>query len=40
MRYASFRRNSKQREQDPAHPPIRGRNQHSGLIILPDDAVA
>lgn len=40
MRYTSFRRNSKQREHNPAHPPISGRNQHSGLIILPDDATA
>ncbi|CAJ0999011.1 polyphenol oxidase family protein [Sodalis praecaptivus] len=36
MRYTSFRRNSKQRERDPTHPTISGRNQHSGLIILPD----
>lgn len=33
--YTSYRRNSKKRALDPAYPTISGRNQHSGLIILP-----
>jgi len=32
--YTSYRRNSHQREKDPAHPGISGRNQQSGIIIL------
>ncbi|WP_074013603.1 peptidoglycan editing factor PgeF [Candidatus Sodalis sp. SoCistrobi] len=40
LRYTSFRRNSQQRERDPTHPSISGRNQHSGLVILPDNAAA
>ncbi|MDV5139992.1 laccase domain-containing protein [Chimaeribacter arupi] len=33
--FTSYRRNSHRRAVDPAHPGIRGRNQHSGLVILP-----
>ncbi|WP_413739379.1 peptidoglycan editing factor PgeF [Sodalis sp. RH14] len=33
--YTSFRRNSVKRAIDPAYPTISGRNQHSGLVILP-----
>ncbi|QLK61682.1 peptidoglycan editing factor PgeF [Enterobacteriaceae bacterium Kacie_13] len=32
--YTSFRRNCHQREKDPSHPGISGRNQQSGIIIL------
>lgn len=35
FRYTSFRRNSQQREKDPGRPTISGRNQHSGLIMVP-----
>ncbi|ANI31813.1 polyphenol oxidoreductase [Yersinia entomophaga] len=35
FKYTSFRRNSQQRAIDPTHPGISGRNQYSGLIILP-----
>lgn len=34
-KYTSFRRNSLQRALDPTHPGISGRNQQSGIIILP-----
>lgn len=34
--YTSFRRNSLRRAVDPGYPTISGRNQHSGLVILPD----
>lgn len=34
--YTSFRRNSHQRVKNPVHPGISGRNQQSGIIILPD----
>jgi copper oxidase (laccase) domain-containing protein len=33
--FTSYRRNSHRRAVDPAHPGIRGRNQHSGLVIIP-----
>ena len=33
--FTSFRRNSHRQAADPAHPGIRGRNQYSGLMILP-----
>lgn len=33
--FTSYRRNSHRRAADPAHPGIKGRNQHSGLVILP-----
>ncbi|TCV99991.1 polyphenol oxidase family protein [Biostraticola tofi] len=33
--YTSFRRNSKKRATDRSYPSIKGRNQHSGLIMLP-----
>ncbi len=35
-KYSSFRRNSLKRVQDPSVPGISGRNQQSGIIILPD----
>lgn len=35
FRYTSFRRNAHRREREPEHPGIKGRNQYSGLIILP-----
>lgn len=35
-KYTSFRRNSLRRLQDPSIPGIKGRNQQSGIIILPD----
>lgn len=35
FKYASFRRTSQQQAIDPTHPSIKGRNQYSGLIILP-----
>ncbi|MFW5402361.1 peptidoglycan editing factor PgeF [Yersinia sp. 1252 StPb PI] len=35
FKYTSFRRTSQQQAIDPTHPGIKGRNQHSGLIILP-----
>jgi len=35
FRYTSFRRNSRRRAIDPSYPTISGRNQHSGLVILP-----
>lgn len=35
FRFTSFRRNAHRRERDPSHPGIKGRNQYSGLIILP-----
>lgn len=35
FKYTSFRRNSHQRAKDPSHPGISGRNQQSGIIILP-----
>ncbi len=35
FKYTSFRRNSRKRAIDPDYPTISGRNQHSGLIILP-----
>ncbi len=35
FRYTSFRRNTHRRERDPSHPGIKGRNQYSGLVILP-----
>ncbi|MGC6386607.1 polyphenol oxidase family protein [Ewingella sp. S1.OA.A_B6] len=35
-KYTSFRRNSHQRAKDPSHPNISGRNQQSGIIIIPD----
>ncbi|WP_369788488.1 polyphenol oxidase family protein [Rouxiella sp. WC2420] len=35
-KYTSFRRNSLKRAQDPSIPGISGRNQQSGIIILPD----
>lgn len=35
FKYTSFRRNSHQRLKDPTHPDISGRNQQSGIIILP-----
>ncbi|MEG3135568.1 polyphenol oxidase family protein [Rouxiella sp. T17] len=35
-KYTSFRRNSLKRLQDPSLPGIKGRNQQSGIIILPD----
>ncbi|WP_423731238.1 polyphenol oxidase family protein [Hafnia paralvei] len=35
FRYTSFRRNAHRREKEPEHPGIKGRNQYSGLIILP-----
>lgn len=34
-KYTSFRRNSHQRSKDPSHPGISGRNQQSGIIIIP-----
>lgn len=34
-KYTSFRRNSHQRAKDPSHPGISGRNQQSGIIIIP-----
>ncbi|TPG62717.1 polyphenol oxidase family protein [Ewingella americana] len=34
-KYTSFRRNSHQRAENPAHPGISGRNQQSGIIIIP-----
>ncbi len=36
FKYTSFRRNSHQRTIDPAHPGISGRNQQSGIIIIPN----
>jgi len=36
FKYTSFRRNSLQRAVDPSKPGISGRNQQSGIIILPD----
>ncbi|MGY2913031.1 polyphenol oxidase [Ewingella americana] len=36
FKYTSFRRNSHQRAKDPTHPGISGRNQQSGIIILPE----
>ncbi|CNH97115.1 peptidoglycan editing factor PgeF [Yersinia pekkanenii] len=35
FKYTSFRRTSQQQAIDPTHPGIKGRNQYSGLIILP-----
>ncbi|WP_145493359.1 peptidoglycan editing factor PgeF [Yersinia aleksiciae] len=35
FKYTSFRRTSQQQVIDPIHPGIKGRNQYSGLIILP-----
>ncbi|WP_174847442.1 peptidoglycan editing factor PgeF [Yersinia artesiana] len=35
FKYTSFRRTSLQQAIDPTHPGIKGRNQYSGLIILP-----
>lgn len=35
FKYTSFRRTSQQQAIDPSHPGIKGRNQYSGLIILP-----
>ncbi|MGE4799185.1 peptidoglycan editing factor PgeF [Yersinia hibernica] len=35
FKYTSFRRTSQQQVIDPSHPGIKGRNQYSGLIILP-----
>ncbi|QHB32372.1 peptidoglycan editing factor PgeF [Yersinia canariae] len=35
FKYTSFRRTSQQQAIDPTHPSIKGRNQYSGLIILP-----
>lgn len=34
-KYTSFRRNSHQRAKDPSHPGISGKNQQSGIIIVP-----
>ncbi|MBF6636505.1 polyphenol oxidase family protein [Rouxiella silvae] len=36
FKYTSFRRNSLQRAVDPSLPGISGRNQQSGIVILPD----
>ncbi|MFC0225610.1 polyphenol oxidase family protein [Serratia aquatilis] len=33
FKYTSYRRNSHRRKQDPSHPSIKGRNQHSGIVI-------
>lgn len=35
FKYTSFRRTSQQQAIDPTHPGIKGRNQYSGVIILP-----
>jgi len=35
FQYTSFRRNSHRRAIDPTYPTISGRNQYSGLLILP-----
>lgn len=35
FKYTSFRRTSQQQAINPTHPGIKGRNQYSGLIILP-----
>lgn len=35
-KYTSFRRNSHQRAKDPSYPDIIGRNQQSGVIIIPN----
>ncbi|CNF36454.1 peptidoglycan editing factor PgeF [Yersinia frederiksenii] len=35
FKYTSFRRTSQQQAIDPSHPGIKGRNQYSGLVILP-----
>ncbi|WP_025475205.1 polyphenol oxidase family protein, partial [Yersinia pestis] len=35
FKYTSFRRTSQQQAIDPTHPGIRGRNQYSGVVILP-----
>ncbi len=35
FKYTSYRRTSQQQAIDPTHPSIKGRNQYSGLIILP-----
>ncbi len=35
LKYTSFRRTTQRQAIDPAHPGIKGRNQYSGLIILP-----
>lgn len=35
FKYTSFRRTSQQQSIDPSHPGIKGRNQYSGLVILP-----
>lgn len=37
FRYTSFRRNTHRRALDPSHPGIKGRNQYSGLVILPQE---
>ncbi|CNB05264.1 peptidoglycan editing factor PgeF [Yersinia similis] len=35
FKYTSFRRTSQQQAIDPTHPGIKGRNQYSGVVILP-----
>lgn len=35
FKYTSFRRTSQQQTLNPSHPGIKGRNQYSGLVILP-----